>query len=400
MSADRYCAAHWVKSFLCCRNTRTTSVYPQRRPKLGKLAKLVVLRIVQFYGTWSFLVSTALQYCTVLYSKKSQPGHRQTESTVSDRQILYRMCAATVGCGCGALRRGRGERKTTYSRSLHFLRILLGIQKGMSDEEGEAALFVASLSSSQIGELRALDPKALHQRLIVAGVESEGARNRIQSYVYAGAAAPTRLRFQEETALGSHAAMDLLNSAPKRGYAAIAILKCPDGQYVWQRKTRGYPIPSQVGGLCLFGGNKEESDGTARDTIMRELKEELGEFATSALHPFSRFVVNCSADVMTPREAYCFTACVFVANLPKTPKFAEEGMIELHTLDSLRKEKFCFGYNNVFNAWLVDLEGKDPSQATVGAEAPKAVGLPYVCEVSRIAPDADVGIWAGVEKWR
>ena len=56
--------------------------------------------------------------------------------------------------------------------------------------------------------------------------------------------------------------------------------------------------------------------------------------------------------------------------------------------------------NNVFNAWLVDLEGKDPSQATVGAEAPKAVGLPYVCEVSRIAPDADVGIWAGVEKWR
>ena len=123
----------------------------------------------------------------------------------------------------------------------------------MSDEEGEAALFVASLSSSQIGELRALDPKALHQRLIVAGVESEGARNRIQSYVYAGAAAPTRLRFQEETALGSHAAMTLLNSAPKRGYAAIAILKCPDGQYVWQRKTRGYPIPPQVGGLCLFG---------------------------------------------------------------------------------------------------------------------------------------------------
>ena len=46
----------------------------------------------------------------------------------------------------------------------------------------------------------------------------------------------------------------LLDAAPKRGDAAVVVLRCgADATYVWQRKTPGYPVSSQVGGLCLFG---------------------------------------------------------------------------------------------------------------------------------------------------
>ena len=67
-------------------------------------------------------------------------------------------------------------------------------------------------------------------------------------------------------------ALAKLENAPKRGSAAVVILKINSSgeekdRYVWQRKTPGYPVPSQVGGLCLFGGNKEADDATARNTL-------------------------------------------------------------------------------------------------------------------------------------
>jgi len=193
------------------------------------------------------------------------------------------------------------------------------------------------------------------------------------------------------------AALTLLEAAPKRGYAAVAILKCSDdGRFVWQRKTPGYPVISQVGGLCFFGGNKESDDATARTTLARELSEELGPDVVATLTPFARFVVGADADLMSPKDAYCFTCCVFQATLPTAPAHTEEGAIEVLTLEQLQGERFCWGYDVVFNAWTTEI---DRSGA---AGAGTSNTLPWLrCDVHRIAPGANVGEWAGGEEaWR
>ena len=182
----------------------------------------------------------------------------------------------------------------------------------------------------------------------------------------------------------------------KRGAAAVAILACGDGEFLWQRKTPGYPVPSQVGGLCLFGDNKEADDAKARETLERELLEELGPDAVATLTPFARFVIDASADVMAPKPAYCFTVCVFYASLPRAPNKTEEGLLEVHSTASLSAEKFCWGYHHVFNAWATEAD-RNMSHAKAGS----ATLAPLLaCTVSRIAADADVGAWASGETWR
>jgi 8-oxo-dGTP pyrophosphatase MutT (NUDIX family) len=84
----------------------------------------------------------------------------------------------------------------------------------------------------------------------------------------------------------------VLSRAGRRGNAAIAILSVGEKHMVMQRKTEGYPYHTMVGGLCLFGGNKEEGDESARETLIRELREELplawSEAIEKTLSPFSR----------------------------------------------------------------------------------------------------------------
>ena len=145
---------------------------------------------------------------------------------------------------------------------------------------------------------------------------------------------------------------ELLSSAPKRGDAAVAILSCADGskRWAWQRKTVGYPVPSCVGKLCLFGGNREPSDESARGTLIRELREELPaawiDEAVSSLAPVARFVISSSEAVMAPRPAYVFTCCVFHAFLPSCATqedHVSEGSLELLSLDDLHRSTFCWG---------------------------------------------------------
>lgn len=188
----------------------------------------------------------------------------------------------------------------------------------------------------------------------------------------------------------------------KRGAAAVAILACGEGEFLWQRKTPGYPVPSQVGGLCLFGGNKESDDAKARATLERELLEELGPDVVATLTPFTRFVIDASAEVMAPKPAYCFTVCVFYASLPQAPKRTEEGVLEVHTPASLSAEKFCWGYHHVFNAWTTEADAAIfRGQAAQPHEAGAATFAPLpACAVLRIAADAEVGAWASGEVWR
>jgi 8-oxo-dGTP pyrophosphatase MutT (NUDIX family) len=87
------------------------------------------------------------------------------------------------------------------------------------------------------------------------------------------------------------AAQEWLSRATRRGNAAIALIRCGEGQLL-QRKTEGYPYHVMVGGLNLFGGNKEADDASARETLLRELEEELPvawfEQIRATLRPFSR----------------------------------------------------------------------------------------------------------------
>lgn len=200
-------------------------------------------------------------------------------------------------------------------------------------------------------------------------------------------------------------ALAKLENAPKRGSAAVVILKINSSgeekdRYVWQRKTPGYPVPSQVGGLCLFGGNKEADDATARNTLERELCEELGPEVAATLTPFSRFIIEASSHVMAPKPAYCFTCCVFYATLEQAPKRTEEGVLEVHSFESLSAERFCWGYQHVFNLWSTEIQG-DAARGGEKAKAGLATDAPLpACELSRIVADADVGAWAGGEQWR
>mmetsp|Transcript_2969 Transcript_2969/g.9918 ORF Transcript_2969/g.9918 Transcript_2969/m.9918 type:complete len:199 (-) Transcript_2969:47-643(-) len=195
--------------------------------------------------------------------------------------------------------------------------------------------------------------------------------------------------------LGTAAALALLEAAPKQGHAAVAILKCADsGRFVWQRKTPGYPVPSQVGGLCLFGGNREDADASARATLERELAEELGPEVAETLTPFARFIVVASPEIMAPRPAYSFTCCVFAAMLPAAPAATAEGVLEAHSLDELGDERFCWAYDAVFNTWLTEVDGAE------GGAGVKGPAEWLRCSVLRLAPDANVGEWAGGEGWR
>ena len=154
------------------------------------------------------------------------------------------------------------------------------------------------------------------------------------------------------TSISATVTAELLSSAPKRGDAAVAILSCADGseRWAWQRKTVGYPVPSCVGKLCLFGGNREPSDDSARGTLIRELREELPaawiDEAVSSLAPVARFVISSSDAVMAPRPAYVFTCCVFHAFLPSCATqedHVSEGSLELLSLDDLHRSAFCWG---------------------------------------------------------
>ena len=62
-----------------------------------------------------------------------------------------------------------------------------------------------------------------------------------------------------------------LRAASKVGSAAVVIIEVCDASddpssstFVFQRKTAGYPAAHFVGSLCLFGGNAEKEDATAR----------------------------------------------------------------------------------------------------------------------------------------
>ena len=68
----------------------------------------------------------------------------------------------------------------------------------------------------------------------------------------------------------------------QQGRAAVAILRVVDDdakkeeKYLVQIKSHDYPIPPFRGSICLPGGNANADDPSPVDTLVRELREELG----------------------------------------------------------------------------------------------------------------------------
>ena len=243
----------------------------------------------------------------------------------------------------------------------------------------------------------------------------------------------------------------VLASGDKQGYAAVAIINVEGGEdgemrFAWQRKTPGYPAEKMVGALCLFGGNREDEDATARETLARELGEELpAAFASKALasmKPFARYVVTAPKEAMFPKDqAYTFQCCVFEVTLPAAAVDARgvmEGKLEVLPLTTLVDERFCWAYNVPLADYLTERSGRGGGRgekggddgdgagdgqgegsggsgggdepAAAAAAAAAAAGAAALrlgvasssvdmrqcgCSARRVAVDADLGTWAG-----
>eukprot|EP00933_Yihiella_yeosuensis_P009948 TRINITY_DN116154_c0_g1_i1.p1 TRINITY_DN116154_c0_g1~~TRINITY_DN116154_c0_g1_i1.p1 ORF type:complete len:251 (+),score=43.81 TRINITY_DN116154_c0_g1_i1:61-753(+) len=224
------------------------------------------------------------------------------------------------------------------------------------------------------------------------------------------------------SSMSATAALSLLNAeGVKRNRAAVAILRiAASGEgtselYAWQRKTPGYPAECMVGALCLFGGNYETGDLSAKDTLIRELQEELpadwAKEAVATLKPFGRYVIQCPPGTWrNTGPPICFVACIFEAFLPSAVAEAksesvEEGKLELLTKSQLLEElgdggpRFCWAYDTPFEDYLCSLG----ESLRHGSEKTEEVRLQRqcLCSATRLDADAEVGDWEkGSETWR
>lgn len=193
-------------------------------------------------------------------------------------------------------------------------------------------------------------------------------------------------------------AQALLSQAGTRGNAAVVILKCGEGKYAFQRKTPGYPIASQVGGLCLFGGNKETCDASARDTVIRELHEELptawANKVCASLKAFGVYVICADELVMKDRPTYSFVCVVFYGTLLPCPSASDdivmEGELCVHSVDELSNEPFSWGYDLPFKEYLQEIENIDGK--AVARHVPEIKRIP-TCSVYRLRPGAQLGVY-------
>jgi hypothetical protein len=207
----------------------------------------------------------------------------------------------------------------------------------------------------------------------------------------------------------------MLSAQDKRGNAATIILRVtkPDSEphFVLQLKTEGYPYATMVGSLCLFGGNKEPNDVSARDTLLRECMEELPSTwcneIEKTLRPYSRFVITASKEACAPKPfSYSFMCAVFEATLPYELVASThsndilEGKFELWKLSDLVGENtpsWCWGYDVVLTNYLQDvLFERDANRL------PK-FRTDYVrCDAKRIVSKCSLPdeLWSEQEEWR
>ena len=184
-----------------------------------------------------------------------------------------------------------------------------------------------------------------------------------------------------------------LRAASKVGSAAVVIIEVCDASddpssstFVFQRKTAGYPAAHFVGSLCLFGGNAEKEDATARATLERELAEELPDAFVSVVMANAR--AHGRYLVADAKGAYAFIACAFAARIRATDVdvdalVTDEGELAVLSVSQCGCESFAWSYDRVFRDYLVLRDGPhDVVEDAQGERRDEAV---------KISDDADVG---------
>ena len=216
--------------------------------------------------------------------------------------------------------------------------------------------------------------------------------------------------------VGGRDATGELHSVLRRkeeGRAAVAIIRVIDDEtdpdvpvvkYLVQMKSHDYPIPAFRGSICLLGGNANTNDATPIDTLVRELKEELGSTGSlswinkinadkvideSALLqiPYNKNATNTagrirflglsmhsqSAKVVQKKHPYSFLCALYEITLypfqlPPTilyPRGAtvQEGRLALLTEDQLiHHAKYSWGYEYTMSRYF----GKNVSNVVDG----------------------------------
>lgn len=149
------------------------------------------------------------------------------------------------------------------------------------------------------------------------------------------------------------------HSLQRMGHAAVVILHNQEmTRFLMQRKTEGYPYWKMVNTVCFFGGNKESQDVTARQTLLRELKEEAPMIIKTLdfMQPFARYLISASIEMMEPKQRpYQFECAVFSAQVEETNEFAitKEGNMEWISLEDLaNKERFAWGYDAILRDFV------------------------------------------------
>jgi 8-oxo-dGTP pyrophosphatase MutT (NUDIX family) len=183
-----------------------------------------------------------------------------------------------------------------------------------------------------------------------------------------------KIRSSANVDTGLNATLKRLNN----GRAAVVIIQVVDEKgkensspsYLFQRKSRDYPILAFRTAVCLFGGNAESEDATPLETLSRELTEELpSSFVRTILeHPTFRYFGTFRNEhvpyLLGRADSYtflcaCYTVTISTNELPtpadwKASKMGdEEGSHELIAEEQLKeKEKYAWGYDFVFSSFL------------------------------------------------
>eukprot|EP00957_Ditylum_brightwellii_P115002 8772130-Ditylum_brightwellii.AAC.1 len=149
------------------------------------------------------------------------------------------------------------------------------------------------------------------------------------------------------------------------GRAAVVIIRVKeDGQddkYLVQLKSRDYPITAFQEAVCLFGGNVKQDDAGPKQTLLRELSEELPESLVDAVIPSLQFIGTTmnsqTAEVVEKPEPYAFMCACYEATISSDEipsKFkGSEGNYALLTKEQLVMDHtYAWGYDHVMSSYF------------------------------------------------
>jgi hypothetical protein len=176
-------------------------------------------------------------------------------------------------------------------------------------------------------------------------------------------------------------------------------------EFLFQKKTEGYPFDSMVGSICLFGGNREEADKTAFHTVSRELSEEIGTEVTkevvSKMTLFSRYLIQAPESIVSPTMSseYSFIACIFQSSMKRKmlPVTCAEGRAVCLSPDESQCQRFAWAYDVPFSTYL---KARGVGRMNFTPHSPfdvDARSCEEKCTAFELPDDIEIGEWSVME---